>query len=440
MHASTMLRMKHFINNYIKDVDNPSVLDVGSYDVNGSYKNLFEGMKIKYVGLDICEGPNVDVAVKDSYDWKEIEDESFDFVISGQAFEHIEYPWLTIKEIYKKLKIGGIICIIVPSSIEEHRYPLDCYRYFGDGMAALAKWAGFEVIESVVAGIPEELVDGQWDDRSNDTLLIAVKGKINSVSKRKLFPRKRIFNPVCDLKMQNEFLSMGYRYKDYFETVVDYVRKNEYKKVYLYGDNTISSILYSTLLGMCKVDVVNTQKNWAVGGVGITVPIEVENYSLLRKDEEKLELRSDKKDLVIITEFDFHCEHKKYLKEKYVLKDFVYAYDAVDFGYLFTNINKNKPIYVFGIGNNSKLVYDRLKCLNIDIDGFVVSDNNYNIDKHLGKDVLKLSDISKEDNVIISNYKYKEIKELLENKNFTNVLEGNRIINVWKFTMESVLE
>ncbi|MEM1725222.1 MAG: methyltransferase domain-containing protein, partial [Thermoplasmata archaeon] len=41
--------------------------------------------------------------VKDPYNWIEIEDSSVDVVISGQAFEHIEYPWLTIKEIYRVL-------------------------------------------------------------------------------------------------------------------------------------------------------------------------------------------------------------------------------------------------------------------------------------------------------------------------------------------------
>lgn len=75
---------------------------------------LFEDMDIQYVGADIEKGPNVDVVLKQPYCWDCFEDEEFEYIISGQALEHIEYPWLTMQEIYKKLKWGGIICIIAP--------------------------------------------------------------------------------------------------------------------------------------------------------------------------------------------------------------------------------------------------------------------------------------------------------------------------------------
>lgn len=107
MHVSTMKRMEWFVNHYIGEGNGAKVLDVGSYDVNGTYKELFEGKSVKYFGLDIAEGPNVDIVMETPYSWNNIEDESFDYIISGQAFEHIEFPWLTIKEIYKKLKPGG---------------------------------------------------------------------------------------------------------------------------------------------------------------------------------------------------------------------------------------------------------------------------------------------------------------------------------------------
>ena len=55
MHTSTMIRMKWFVDHYVKK-EGAKVLDVGSYDVNGSYKKLFDGMNIQYVGLDIEAG------------------------------------------------------------------------------------------------------------------------------------------------------------------------------------------------------------------------------------------------------------------------------------------------------------------------------------------------------------------------------------------------
>lgn len=42
----------------------------------------------------MVDGPNVDLVPKDIYYWEEITDESFDLVISGQVFEHIEYHGL----------------------------------------------------------------------------------------------------------------------------------------------------------------------------------------------------------------------------------------------------------------------------------------------------------------------------------------------------------
>lgn len=89
MHKSSIMRMKWFVEHY---VEKGKVLDVGSYDQTYSYRNLFQGKDVEYTGLDICEGPNVDVVMDHPYSWSSLEDESFDYIISGQAFEHIEYP------------------------------------------------------------------------------------------------------------------------------------------------------------------------------------------------------------------------------------------------------------------------------------------------------------------------------------------------------------
>lgn len=153
MHNSAMLRMKWFVDHYIPANQSVKILDIGSYDVNGSYRELFRGKAlVEYVGLDLSDGPNVDYVPEDPYHWDGLEDDSFDFIISGNAFEHIEYPWLTMEQIYKKLKKTGFACILAPHTIGEHRYPVDCYRYFSDGFRALAKWAKFSVVDVTVGG------------------------------------------------------------------------------------------------------------------------------------------------------------------------------------------------------------------------------------------------------------------------------------------------
>jgi cephalosporin hydroxylase len=124
------------------------VLDLGSMDVNGSYKPLFDDPAWSYVGADQSAGRNVDVVLADPYRWSALDDSSFDVVISGQAFEHIEFFWVTILEVARVLKGGGLCCIVAPSAGFEHRYPTDCWRFYPDGFRAMARWARLEVLDA----------------------------------------------------------------------------------------------------------------------------------------------------------------------------------------------------------------------------------------------------------------------------------------------------
>jgi SAM-dependent methyltransferase len=150
------------------------ILDVGSRDINGGYSKFFtQHPRWYYIGMDIVEGPNVNIVVENIYKWNEIKDKAYDIVISGQTLEHIEYPWLTIKEMARVIKPGGLLCIIAPSAGPEHRYPVDCYRYFPDGLRALAKWAELKVLHAYncwddVSGLDET---NHW----KDSVLIARK-------------------------------------------------------------------------------------------------------------------------------------------------------------------------------------------------------------------------------------------------------------------------
>ena len=109
---------------------------------------LDEKGKVEYIGLDIKPGTNVDLVVKDPYKWTEIEDNTYDLVISGQAFEHIEFFWLVFEEMVRVLKPNGYMCLIVPKYHIQHRYPVDCWRFLPDGMRALAKYAGIKCLKA----------------------------------------------------------------------------------------------------------------------------------------------------------------------------------------------------------------------------------------------------------------------------------------------------
>lgn len=121
------------------------IYDLGSRAVSGgSYRPVFEHSPWIYKGIDLEPGENVDVILSRPYAWKELPAESADVLVSGQALEHIEYFWLTMLEVWRVLKPGGLCCIIAPSGGPEHRYPVDCWRFFPDGLEALSRYAGFE--------------------------------------------------------------------------------------------------------------------------------------------------------------------------------------------------------------------------------------------------------------------------------------------------------
>lgn len=153
------------------------VLDVGSYDVNGSYKCLFDPLRFQYTGLDMAPGPNVDLVPKTPYRWRELNDNAFDVVISGQALEHVEFFWLVVAEMVRVTRQGGLICIVVPRGFDEHRYPVDCYRFLADGMVAIARYVNLEVLHAHCDCQPDSSsASDEWHlDFKEDSFLVARK-------------------------------------------------------------------------------------------------------------------------------------------------------------------------------------------------------------------------------------------------------------------------
>ena len=152
MHESSMERMKEFVNKYLDPDQKLKILDIGSYDVNGTYKEFFKNPNWEYIGLDIEKGPNVDVVAKGVYNFGI--DDQFDVVVSGQCLEHVEDVKEWIKQVDKVSKKGALICVIGPNnSFPEHKHPVDCWRIFPDGMNfLLGKVCDFEVFDSFING------------------------------------------------------------------------------------------------------------------------------------------------------------------------------------------------------------------------------------------------------------------------------------------------
>lgn len=79
-----------------------SVIEIGSRDVNGSIRGLFNGAL--YVGLDIAPGPGVDV-VADGREW--LPRRCVDTVVCAEVLEHCEEPEAIVRNASQMLVKGG---------------------------------------------------------------------------------------------------------------------------------------------------------------------------------------------------------------------------------------------------------------------------------------------------------------------------------------------
>jgi SAM-dependent methyltransferase len=164
MHQSSYEHMVDLVARHLGGRRPGTVLDIGSQDVNGSYRPIFDAAGWRYIGLDAAPGKNVEVVAPTPYHYP-FPSNTIDLVVSGQAFEHIDYFWVSFLEMARLLKPGGLIFLIAPSRGSEHRYPVDCWRFYPDGYRALARWGGMALIEVTTDWQPSPHPDSaEWGD------------------------------------------------------------------------------------------------------------------------------------------------------------------------------------------------------------------------------------------------------------------------------------
>jgi len=96
-----------FVKSILPDFfNNKRVLDVGSGDINGNNKFLFDNCE--YQGNDVISAPNVTIVSKT----KDLpfENNYFDTIISTECFEHDPEYEDSFRKIYNMLKQNGLFC------------------------------------------------------------------------------------------------------------------------------------------------------------------------------------------------------------------------------------------------------------------------------------------------------------------------------------------
>lgn len=166
MHPTAYANCEKFYNKYCDNLKfNSYILDVGSYDVNGTLKPIFKNHR--YIGIDMSEGPNVDIIC--SNESIPFGDNFFDVIVSSSCFEHDNFFWLSFLEMCRLVKPEGLIYINAPSNGPYHPYPHDNWRFYLDSWKALQKWASRNnyKIELLEHYINKENIDSDpslWED------------------------------------------------------------------------------------------------------------------------------------------------------------------------------------------------------------------------------------------------------------------------------------
>lgn len=120
MHKRVLDFVESIKEKYPKYFENVRVLDMGSLNINGTPRHLFEGCE--YMGIDRLPGNGVDIVslVHEFEDTK-----GFDVVITNGTLEHDKYCDLTVKRGWELLKAGGIF-IGSAAGVRCNRHNIEC--------------------------------------------------------------------------------------------------------------------------------------------------------------------------------------------------------------------------------------------------------------------------------------------------------------------------
>lgn len=111
------------------EVHGRSVIEVGSYDVNGSPRSVIQPLgPLRYLGVDIGPGPGVDEVCAAA----EVPQRfgTFDIVISTEMLEHVRDWKLVVAALKQAVVSEGILIVTTRSTgFPYHGYPEDHWRF-----------------------------------------------------------------------------------------------------------------------------------------------------------------------------------------------------------------------------------------------------------------------------------------------------------------------
>ena len=193
--------VKEILSNFFVD---KRVLDVGSGDINGNNRFLFENCE--YDGNDVIQANNVTIVSRT----KDLPfcDETFDTIISTECFEHDPEYKESLKKIYSMLKKDGLFTFTCASTDRaEHgtrrTSPGDSYGTVGniEDMSDYYKNLTEQDLNEV---LPLNELFTVWDtyynNASKDLYFIGIKKGDNSFDSLKKYADNSIVNTTSNIK------------------------------------------------------------------------------------------------------------------------------------------------------------------------------------------------------------------------------------------------
>ena len=146
-----------YLKQVMPKVEGP-VLEVGSkeYGSTSSFRSFYPGNE--YIGVDMAEGPGVDVVVDLTQGFAPLPENHFALAICCSVLEHVRKPWLFAANLTRVVRPGGHVYMSVPWVWRYHAYPDDYFRFSQQGVRALFEeftWTN----AAYATNVPDEIVD-----------------------------------------------------------------------------------------------------------------------------------------------------------------------------------------------------------------------------------------------------------------------------------------
>lgn len=207
MHLNSELMFKKYALPHFKD--GIKVLEIGPAGIPTVYQKIVNNNSITWHTIDFSSTIYINAlsnqltfTIENPYIFpvKEIE---YDIVLSGQVIEHVSKPWIWLRELKRITKNDGFIITINPVSWPYHEAPIDCWRIFPEGVAALADELDLEIQLNKFESLEPELL------KLNNSNIEVIPGRsfIHAYDPKSLSKRILIYKIFNKLRLFEKYLS-----------------------------------------------------------------------------------------------------------------------------------------------------------------------------------------------------------------------------------------